>query len=63
MMIQEEQILKEKVGQRNCFKVPEGYFDQLSASVMDCLPQQEQRRGRPFCVSCSTQQRVSSLLY
>ena len=43
MMIQEEQILKEKVGQRNCFKVPEGYFDQLSASVMDCLPQQEQK--------------------
>lgn len=43
MMIQEEQILKEKVGQRNCFKVPEGYFDQLSVSVMDCLPQQEQK--------------------
>ena len=43
MMIQEEQILKEKVGQRNCFKVPEGYFDQLSASVMESLPQQEQK--------------------
>ena len=42
-MIQEEQILKEKVGQRNCFKVPEGYFDQLSASVMGSLPQQEQK--------------------
>ena len=43
MMIQEEQILKEKVGLRNCFKVPEGYFDQLTASVMESLPPQEQK--------------------
>lgn len=43
MMLQEEQILKEKVGQRNCFKVPEGYFDQLAANVLERLPQQEQK--------------------
>lgn len=42
-MIQEEQILRETYGQRNCFKVPEGYFEQLTSTVMAQLPQQQAR--------------------
>lgn len=37
-MINEEEILKEKLGNRNPFTVPEGYFDHLADRVMQQLP-------------------------
>ena len=42
-MMDEEQILIETFGKRNCFKVPDGYFEQLTDSVMAKLPQQQAR--------------------
>ena len=41
-MINEEEYLKSKLGQRTPFTVPEGYFEQLTRRVMDNLPQQPQ---------------------
>lgn len=35
--------IREKIGQKNPFKVPEGYFDQLTAQVMSNLPEKEEQ--------------------
>ena len=43
-MIEEEKHLREIVGQRNPFRVPEGYFEQLTAQVMQQLPEQQKAR-------------------
>ena len=40
-MIEEEKHLREIVGQRNAFRVPDGYFEQLTAQVMQQLPEQQ----------------------
>lgn len=40
-MIKEEHILNDNLGKSNHFKVPDGYFDQIAASVMAKLPEQE----------------------
>ena len=40
----EEMYIQEKVGKRNPFRVPEGYFDNLTAQVMQNLPEQPKRR-------------------
>ena len=37
-MMNEEEYLKRKVGNRNPFTVPEGYFEQLAQQVMDRIP-------------------------
>ncbi len=37
-MMNEEEYLKSKVGNRNPFTVPEGYFEQLAQQVMDRIP-------------------------
>ena len=37
-MMNEEEYLKSKVGNRNPFTVPEGYFEQLAQQVMDHIP-------------------------
>ena len=42
----EEMYIQEKVGKRNPFRVPEGYFDNLTAQVMQNLPEQPQRRAK-----------------
>ena len=42
----EEMYIQEKVGKRNPFRVPEGYFDNLTAQVMQLLPEQPQRRAK-----------------
>ena len=44
-MENEEKYIREKVGRENPFRVPEGYFDQLSARVMEQLPER-QRKSR-----------------
>lgn len=37
----EEQYLSTRMGKRNPFTVPEGYFEQLTAQVMDQLPEKK----------------------
>ncbi len=37
-MMNEEEYLKSKVGNRNPFTVPAGYFEQLAQQVMDRIP-------------------------
>lgn len=40
-MLEEEKILEERFGRQDHFKVPEGYFDLLTAEVMAKLPEQQ----------------------
>lgn len=44
MMIEEEKHLRETVGTRNAFRVPEGYFEQFTAQVMEQLLEQQKAR-------------------
>ena len=37
----EEKEIKERFGQTNPFRVPDGYFDQLTERVMSQLPERE----------------------
>ena len=45
-MMKEEQYLKQAIGTRNPFQVPEGYFDELVLRVMQQLPERQQPRSR-----------------
>lgn len=51
-MMNEEQYIKSRMGGKNPFQVPEGYFDRLTAKVMQQLPEQPKRslmaRLRPW---------------
>lgn len=40
-MMNEEEYIRSKMGQKNPFKVPDGYFDKLTQQVMDRLPEQQ----------------------
>ena len=40
-MMNEEEYLSTRMGKRNPFTVPEGYFEQLTAQVMDQLPEKK----------------------
>ncbi len=40
-MTNEELYLKERVGQKNPFRTPEGYFDQFTANIMAQLPKRQ----------------------
>ena len=42
----EETYLKETVGTRNAFQVPDGYFEQLTQRVIQQLPERQQSRSR-----------------
>ncbi len=42
-MENEEKFIREKVGQDNPFRVPEGYFTQLPGKVMNQLPMHQQK--------------------
>ena len=44
--MREEDILKEKYGTENPFKVPEGYFEQFTANLMNQLPEQLETKKR-----------------
>lgn len=54
MMNDEEKYLKSKIGNRNPFTVPEGYFEQVTGQIMQNLPAQEPKKPalimqlRPF---------------
>ena len=39
-MINEEKILREQMGSKNPFRVPEGYFEHLTDKVMQRLPEE-----------------------
>lgn len=55
-MIEEEKHLREIVGQRNPFRVPDGYLEQLTAQVMQQLPEQQKARTtilRPWLVAAA----------
>lgn len=40
-MMNEEEYLRSRMGKKNPFTVPEGYFEQLTAQVMDRLPEKK----------------------
>lgn len=42
-MVNEEKYLREKMGQGNPFKTPEGYFDQFTDRLMKQLPEERQK--------------------
>ena len=53
----EDKEIQERFGKENPFRVPEGYFDQLTERVMSQLPEREQqaehgddRNGPDDCV-------------
>ena len=43
----EEKYIEEQVGKRNPFRVPDGYFDQLTEQVMASLPEKAPVQERP----------------
>ena len=52
-MVNEEAFLRDKIGQKNPFKIPDGYFDQFADRLMEKLPEQQHkpiliRRLRPL---------------
>ena len=53
-----EYDIKERIGQKNPFKVPEGYFDQLTAQVMSNLPERKKKARivslRPFLYAAAS---------
>lgn len=42
-MESEEKYIEERFGRQQAFRVPEGYFDQLTARVMSQLPAEKQK--------------------
>ena len=40
-MMNEELYIKSRMGDKNPFRVPEGYFDNFTAEMMQMLPEQE----------------------
>ena len=46
MMTNEETFLKERLGCDNHFRVPEGYFEQLTQQVMQQLPERQPRKSK-----------------
>lgn len=56
-----EEKIKQMVGKREPFKVPEGYFEQLNHSFMDQIP--EERTAERPVVRITMFERVKPLLY
>ncbi len=46
-MTNDEQYLSKRVGKPNGFKVPEGYFQQLTSQVMSAIPEQTAAEQQP----------------
>ena len=65
----EEQYIKNRMGGKNPFQVPEGYFDRLSAEVMQKLPEQPKRsltaRLRPwmYAAACGVAVLFTATIY
>ena len=43
--MKEEDFIRKRCGNRDPFKVPEGYFEQFTAGLMDRLPEREEPPG------------------
>ena len=50
----------EKVGNRNPFKAPEGYFENLTGRIMDSLPEKESKKEP---VKISFRKRIAPWIY
>ena len=59
--MKEEDILLKKIGKEHSFKVPEGYFENLTSEVMDKLPEKEKVVFKDESVSTWT--RLKPLVY
>ena len=59
--MKEEDTLLKKLGKENSFKVPEGYFENLTSEVMNKLPEKEKVVFKEESVSTWT--RLKPLLY
>ena len=46
VMMNEEDFIKSKMGTRNPFVVPDGYFDQLTAQVMQKINAEEEKKTK-----------------
>lgn len=71
-MNEQENIIRNKFGQENHFRVPEGYFDNLKTKIMDKLPEDNrtvQRRTvklwKPLaaCAACAAGVIMSVAIY
>lgn len=68
-MMNEELYLKSRIGDRNPFRVPEGYFDNFAAEMMQKLPEQPKQslivRLRPwmYAAACLVAVVFSATLY
>lgn len=58
--MKEEDTLLKKLGKENSFKVPDGYFENLTSEVMNKLPEKEKTFKEE---TVSTWTRVKPLLY
>lgn len=58
--MKEEDTLLKKLGKENSFKVPDGYFENLTSEVMNKLPEKEKAFKEE---TVSTWTRVKPLLY
>ena len=47
-MTNEQEYINNLIGKENHFKVPDGYFDRLTAEIMEKLPGQESCTGTNF---------------
>ena len=59
--MKEEDILLKKLGKENYFKVPDGYFENLTSEIMNKLPEKEKVAFKEEPVSTWT--RLKPLLY
>lgn len=59
--MKEEDILMKKIGKEPSFKVPEGYFENLTSEVMNKLPEKEKVALEE--VPVTTWKRLKPLLY
>ena len=62
-MTNEEVFIKEKMGSRNPFTVPEGYFDQLTAQIISQLPDEQTDSSKPAPARVAVIRRLRPLLY
>jgi len=68
-MMNEELYIKDRLGDRNPFRVPEGYFDSLAAEVMEKLPEEPKQgllvRLRPwmYAAACLVAVLFTATLY
>jgi len=62
-MTNEEVFIKEKMGNRNPFTVPEGYFDQLAEQIITKLPSEETGSSDSAPARTAVIRRLRPLLY